>query len=106
MKLPEKPDKKKKKQPKGSQMDEPILLKDMPATGELAAKDFPMNPKDSFAGATFAGTSFGGQSVLDPPSRGTFSKKTNLQITVDDEEVVRKDGSDEEDRYYPSKFFS
>lgn len=57
-----------------------------------------MNPKASFAGATFAGSSFGAPSFLEPPRRGTFSKKTNLQITVDDEEIIRKDGSDEEDR--------
>lgn len=79
--------------------EDPIMLKDMPATGELAAKEFPMNPKASFAAATFAGTSFGTGSILEPPRRGTFSKKTNLQINVDDEEVVRKEGSDEEDRY-------
>ena len=99
IKLPEKPEKKKKKQPKGSQKDEPIMLKDMPITGKKAAKDFPMNPKASFAGSTFAGTSFGAPSVLEPPRRGTFSKKTDLQINVEEEEVVRKDASDEEDTY-------
>ena len=56
-----------------------------------------MNPKTSFGGTTFAGTSFGAPSVLDPPF--SFSKKTNLQIKIEEDEVVRKDASDEEDTY-------